>query len=453
MSAAAIITGAVGRAAGVFQSIERAGAAVPDGPVLVVANHPNSLLDPLVVFRVAGRPARPLAKAPLFEQRIIGTLLRGLGGLPVYRAQDDPAQMHRNEETFRGAIEALHAGDAVQIYPEGRSHSEPSLAPMRTGAARIALGAESAAGWALGLKVVPIGLNYVDKHRFRGRVLAVVGEPFTIADLRALHDADAASAVRSLTDRIGAQLEALTVNVAQHRDAELIDTAERMYAREKGASGWRERDPLVGRLPRLRAFARGLAWLRENDPGRHARLARSVARYRRRAQLLGVQEGDVPPRYTPAGTLRYVLTQSLLLAALAVPALAGSIVWYPTWLAPHATLRIVRPEFEALATYKLATGFIVAPLTMIIGIAVGVAIAGVKGGVVAAAGLPLCGYAALAWHARWSRFAEDARLFFRVLSRRDHQQRLAQDRARLVAEFDELVDVSSSAAEAGAIPA
>ena len=81
------------------------------------------------------------ARLALFDQAFVGTMLRLLGGLPVYRAQDDASQMHRNEETFRGAIAALHDGDAVQIYPEGKSHSEPSLVPMRTGAARIALGA------------------------------------------------------------------------------------------------------------------------------------------------------------------------------------------------------------------------------------------------------------------------------------------------------------------------
>src|SRR5690606_18149633 len=141
------VTGFVGWAASVFLRIERAGPALPPGPVLVVANHPNSLVDPLVLFRVAGRPTRPLAKAPLFEQLILGTMLRGLGGLPVYRQQDDAALMHRNDETFARAVAALHAGDAVQIYPEGKSHSDPELAPMRTGAARIALRAEAERAW------------------------------------------------------------------------------------------------------------------------------------------------------------------------------------------------------------------------------------------------------------------------------------------------------------------
>ncbi|HEX2167030.1 MAG TPA: lysophospholipid acyltransferase family protein [Longimicrobiales bacterium] len=447
MNASLFITRAAGWAAGVFQTIECSGGPVPDGPVLVVANHPNSLVDPLVVFRVAGRPTRPLAKAPLFDQRLVGTMLRGLGGLPVYRAQDDAAQMHRNEETFRGAIDALRSGDAVQIYPEGKSHSDPSLAPMRTGAARIALGAEAASDWSLSLKIVPIGLTYRDKHRFRGRVLAVIGEPFTITDLRTTHASDDVAAVRALTERIGERLSALTLNVTEQSDAELIDTAERLYAREKGVSRWRERDRLADRLPRMRAFARGLAWLREHDGARHERLARAVARYRRRAQLLGVADGDVPPRYGFRGTLRYIITHALLLGLAALPALAGAIIWYPTYIAPRLTLRLVRPDYEAVATYKLATAFIAVPLTMVLAIVIGALLDGARGALIGAVIVPACGFAALAWHDRWTRFREDAQLFVRVLSRRDHQERLARDRVALAAEFDELVERSGALQE------
>src|SRR5687767_11428879 len=114
-----LLTRVVGGAAALFQDIERTGPPIPDGPVLVAANHLNSLLDPLVLFHTAGRPTRPLAKAPLFTHPLIGPFLKGLGGLPVYRRQDDPTQMDRNQDTFDAAVAALHRGEAVQIYPEG----------------------------------------------------------------------------------------------------------------------------------------------------------------------------------------------------------------------------------------------------------------------------------------------------------------------------------------------
>jgi glycerol-3-phosphate O-acyltransferase / dihydroxyacetone phosphate acyltransferase len=440
----AVITRVVGWAVAVFQSVERSGGPIPDGPALVVANHPNSLLDPLVIFRVAGRPTRPLAKAPLFEQRFVGTLLRGLGGLPVYRAVDDPAQMHRNEDTFRGAIDALRNGDAVQIYPEGRSHSEPSLAPLRTGAARIALRAEAESEWQLGLRIVPIGLTFERKHLFRSRALATIGEPFTLEALRAQYEEDPQEAARVLTDLIGKRLEAVTLNVAEHRDAELIDTAERLYVREKGAAPWRARDPLAERLPRLRAFARGLAWLREHDPPRHQRLARAVARYRRRAQLLGVHDGDVPPRYTFGATLNYVLVQGTLLLLLAPFALLGTLLWYPTYRAPDITLRLVRPEHEAIATYKLATGFVMVPITVMLCMLVAGLVGGTRAVALAALLVPALGFSALLWHDRLSRIREDGTLFFRVLFRQDHRRRLARDRAALTREFDELIEASGA---------
>lgn len=423
---------------------------MPDGPVLITANHPNSLLDPLIVFRASGRTARPLAKAPLFEQIVLGAVLRALGGLPVYRRQDDPSQMHRNDQTFSAAIEALRAGDAVQIFPEGRSHSEPSLVPMRTGAARIALAAEEAAGWELGLRIVPLGITYRGKTLFRGRALAVIGEPFGIAGYRQIHEADPTEAVRALTAEIADRLQRVTLNLADHDDLDLIETADRLYAREKGLSRWRQRDDLADRLPRLQFFARGLAWLRAQDAGRHVRLEREVRAYHRALALFGAAEADVPPHYESGAVLRYVIREALLLM-LGLPfALVGAIIWLPAYWAPRLTVRLVRPEFEAIATYKLSTSFVVVPLTL----AAVAAAAWWAGGpwlaLVVTLVAPLLGLIAIGWRERRRRVAEDVRVFFAVLGNRKSVDRMAAHRARLVGEFDRVLEEME--ADTGASP-
>ncbi|HEX5831025.1 MAG TPA: 1-acyl-sn-glycerol-3-phosphate acyltransferase, partial [Gemmatimonadaceae bacterium] len=125
---------------GTYYSLTIDGAPVPrGGPVLLVGNHPNSLLDPALLAAAAGRPVRFLAKAPLFAMPQLGWLMRAAGCIPVYRRLDDPAQMARNVDSLAAAEVALAEGSAIGLFPEGISHHEPALAPLKTGAARIAL--------------------------------------------------------------------------------------------------------------------------------------------------------------------------------------------------------------------------------------------------------------------------------------------------------------------------
>lgn len=425
-------------AAETFYRLDVRGVAVPSGPVLIVANHPNALLDPLIIFKVAGRVARPLAKEPLFHHALIGPMLKALGGLPVYRRQDHPDQMHQNERTFDAAVAALHAGDAVQIYPEGQSHSEARITPLKTGAARIALRAEADAGWTLGLQVTPVGLTYTRKTFFRGRAAALVGESFGITHLRALYERDGPAAVTELTSEISRRLESLTLTLAQTEDVALIDAAERLYTREKGEAAWRTEQDLGERLPRLQAFARGLAWLRDHDPERHGRIARAVKRYRHQAQLLGAQEGDVPPAYKPGGLLWYIVREALVLGVGLPLAMLGLVFWYPPYVLIRFIVGRLALDETAVATYKLGLAMALLPLTWI----GWTAVAGFRGGarlaVVAAVTLPALGLILYHWAGRWEKAKQDTILFLRVLARPGTMDRLREARAALVAEFDDI---------------
>jgi glycerol-3-phosphate O-acyltransferase/dihydroxyacetone phosphate acyltransferase len=427
-----------GWTAGVFYHVETVGGPVPDGPVLVTANHPNALLDPLLIFRTAGRAARPLAKAPLFEQVFVGTMLRALGGLPVYRKQDDPELMHQNDQTFRRAIEALEAGDAVQIFPEGRSHSEASLVPLRTGAARIALAAEAQRDWRLGLQIVPVGLTYRRKALFRGHALVMIGKPFGIADLRGQYESDEQTCVRALTDRIAAELQGLTLQLAEREDQDLVETAEALYVREKGFTAFREREQLGVRMPRLQRFAHGLAWLRAHDPERHDRLTGAVRRYRTIAGTLGAAEGDVPERYGLGSVLAYGLREGFYLLVGAPAAILGTLLWYLPYLTPRLAVRLIRPEPESMATYKLATGLFAFPFVLALYVYVAWRLGGPIAALLAGLSAPILGFIALAWRERWARVREDLRLFVRAVTRPRTRERLAQYREQLVREFDSI---------------
>jgi glycerol-3-phosphate O-acyltransferase/dihydroxyacetone phosphate acyltransferase len=435
-----IITRLVGWAVAVFYDVERSGPWIPDGPVLVAANHPNALVDPLVIFHTAGRATRPLGKAPLFEHAIVGTVLKGLGGLPVYRREDDPQLTHLNERTFDAAIEALHAGGAIQIYPEGYSHSGPSLSPLRTGAARIALMAEERRGWKLGVKIQPVGLTYTRKHRFRGRAVALFGEPFEVALLREAYERDPREAVRSLTAKIQQRLERLTLNFDHPEDAELVDVAERLYARHKKLARPRERPPLVERMPRLQRFAEGVRWLRHADPERLARLRAGVRRYLRLLTLFGASEGDVPTRYRLGPVLRYSVRQLVTLALVLPIAVVGAVLWVvPLLLTRHIAPRF-QPRLDQIATYKVGTALVAFPVWYAAVAGAALLAAGVRGALLSLVVTPVAGMATIAWKDRQAIVREDVRVFFRAVRRSEARDRLREQRADLVAEFDALTD-------------
>ena len=178
------------------------------GPRLIVAHHVNSLVDPLLLFAfIPGRP-RFLAKSTLWQNPVVAPLVILSDAIPVYRHQDG-VDVARNTETFARARDVLGEGGTVALFPEGRSHSEPQPLPLKTGAARIALHALDE-GRAAGLRIVPIGVVYEDKGRFRSRVVLRAGEPIDPAPEAAVYAAEGRAAVRKLTDRIAAGLDEAT---------------------------------------------------------------------------------------------------------------------------------------------------------------------------------------------------------------------------------------------------
>src|ERR1700716_2303173 len=141
-----------------------------DSPVIFVLNHPNALVDPAFLLCLAPRRVACVAKAPLLRMPVIGYLVRSLDSLPAYRRQDEGQDVSRNIETFTAARQLLERGVTIGICPEGVSHDEPRLKPLKTGAARIALAAASS-GADLDLQIIPVGLYYTAKTTFRSSAL------------------------------------------------------------------------------------------------------------------------------------------------------------------------------------------------------------------------------------------------------------------------------------------
>jgi 1-acyl-sn-glycerol-3-phosphate acyltransferase len=394
-------------ASGVFYRVERVGPDLPAGPIFIVANHPNNLMDPLLALWASRRRVRALAKAPLFEIPVFGSILRSLGTLPLYRVQDDPDQLHRNKLAFQETVDSLAAGDALLTFPEGKSHSEPALAPLKSGVARMTLAAEEEKDWRLGVKVVPIGLAYHRRHRFRSRVVVGIGDPIAVSDWSEAYKTDRATAIRSLKRAISKGLEERTLNLSAEGDRQLVETADLLYARARDEVGWRERQPLQERLPRLQRLAKVFAWLKVSDPERWERLARRLRGHQRFA------------------------------------------AWYLPYFASGLFCRLMKPTEEMAATVKLLTGVVIFPVAYVGWIAAAAGLGGWPAAIAFALVLPPLGFVALRWLDRREEVWEDVRLFFQVIRRPRLRDRLSERRQVLADELDALKAAWRAAQQGG----
>ena len=251
------------------------------GGVLIVANHANSLIDPVLIGITARRPVHFLAKGPLFDIPIFGKLLRALGMIPAYRASDDSSQVHKNVQSLAEAARGLVDGDAVGIFPEGKSHDLYHIEPVRTGAARIALQAVEMR--ATTLKLVPVGINYENKERFRSAVWVRVGAEIDVNSwLQQRRDEDPKQSVRALTQEIDSRLQQLVVHLDEPKWERFLPLLETLRPPEADAGD------RFARLRQRKRVADAMNYILAHDRPRAEFLASQIEGHRLRLSGAGL---------------------------------------------------------------------------------------------------------------------------------------------------------------------
>ena len=405
------------------------------GPLIVAANHQNALVDPMLLLGLVPRRMVPVAKAPLFRHPIIGPFLRLVGALPVQRRQEGNVDPARNLETFAAASAHLGAGQAVLIFPEGTSQPEPTLMPLRTGAARMLLEAEAAAGGKLGVALVPIGLVFHEPGTFRaGRALLSIGAPVPTEDCVTLHATEPDRAAHRLTDRLSA---ALRRQIVEADDRETLRLLQALESIARGGAPPDARDA-GARTAWMQGAMRAYRHFREHDPRRVARFRAEVERYLSDLERAGLSDRGLTQPYSVGAVSRYALraaTSLLLALPLAVWGLASHLL--PYTLTALCT-RLIKPEPDEEATYKIIGSVALYPLCWLaegwLAWRLG---RGPLLGLFVVLLVPT-GFFTVAWRDRIERVRRDARGFFRLLAERDLRRRLTTRRQALLDELEAL---------------
>jgi 1-acyl-sn-glycerol-3-phosphate acyltransferase len=313
--------------------------------VLLVLNHPNGLLDPLLAVTLLNRPPRFVAKAALWKLLPLRPLLAFFGAIPVQRAQDaggsaDPEAL---AATFTAVFESFNRGEVVGIFPEGISHAGNDLAPLKTGPARMLLGAPRRP------LLVPAGLVYGDRGIFRHSALLRLGDPIPTADLAGTDP----GTVLALTARIRAALYPLTLHHGSEETYRLAQDLAWLLAEAP-----RPQADLAQFQARVRVLQDWLVTFADEERPGLAEQVKKVMVWLGQRQLRPDQVGH---SYPLTATLRWLpkATGRFLLALLCLP--AGLLYW-PAYRLVAMLSQWKDPDPDVVATTKLLAGALLLPL-------------------------------------------------------------------------------------------
>ena len=395
-------------------------------PVIFVLNHPNALVDPAFLLGLAPRRVSFLAKAPLFRMPILSYFVRAVEAIPVYRRQDDDGDVSKNQETFAAARRLLASGGTIGICPEGVSHNEPRLRPIKTGAARIALAALST-GEVKELQIVPAGLYYTSKTKFRSSVLLYFGKPVDVAPVELDPDGNPPrTAVRALSTEIENALREVMLD-AEHEEArQTIARAEKIFSSVPDD----DRDEsLAEELQLQQRFIKAYAVLREHAPARLGSLEARMSRFEEELSQAGVDPDDLSPPSSTFAVFRHLISRVLAFLLLVAPATIGALVHYPAYrLGGYIATKFSRQEDDVISTVKILSAMLLFPLTwLVVGIA-GYKWLGWKPAVGIAVLVPLAGYLAIRFFEGIDAFLGGLRALAFFLVRRRFFVRLLAER-------------------------
>lgn len=418
------------------------------GPVLLCINHPNNLIDSLLVGAVLPRQVHYLATAALFRNPLVGCFLQACGAIPVYRRQDDPEKMDRNVEAFAAIHEALEQGRLIGIYPEGTTHAEPRVQRIKTGAARLALDFEARRRQRAcdggrdpgedGLALIPVGLSFEARKSFRGRVLVSFGPALPVTTYLDHYRDDPTKAVEALTTAIQWGMESQVVHVERIDTVELVKAVEELYLgdlvlelqAERGLSP-KQIDPF--RLSR--AIVNAVTHFKAREPERVERLWQRIQGYRALLAEYRVRDQAVRARLGQPGPRRGLRRSWEAFAGLPVFGYGAVVNALPYFVPRWLSRRLTRRETD-YATVRLLASIVAFPFFWGLEIWIVWRLAGAGWAAAFAATLPLSGLIAYRYLGGLGRLRGQLGFAVLALTRRHAASRLLAERRAIIAELE-----------------
>lgn len=249
------------------------------GPVFIVANHPSAFMDPIVIATITNRPLSFLGKGILFQNKILRRLLPKFNVIPIYRSHETSDQASKNKDIFIQCYKHFANGGALLAFPEGISLTERKIKKIQTGTARICLGAEAEYNYGLDIKIVTIGLNFSNPHKFHSDLFVNIDKPINVSDYYDLYKQDSFKGAHALTDEIRRRLETQVVAIQDGDVDKFVANIELIYKAQLLADLGHSPKEMEHDFNATKSINDSVHYFIEQDPGRVENFKKQIDLY------------------------------------------------------------------------------------------------------------------------------------------------------------------------------
>lgn len=135
-----------------------------EGACIVCSNHIHNL-DPVIIGTTIPRKMSYMAKEELFRIKILGSIIRKLGMIPVNR---DTADL----SAIKNSLRILNSGKVLGIFPEGTRKKKDVPSKVKPGLAMIAIKGK--------VPVIPVAI--ISNYRLFGKIKVKIGSPLSFEE-------------------------------------------------------------------------------------------------------------------------------------------------------------------------------------------------------------------------------------------------------------------------------
>ncbi len=402
--------------------------------VILCCNHVNALADAVVLQASTSRLIRPLARSGLFKKPYLKPFLGIMGAVPVYRRKDPGVDISKNKNSFDRVYELLNENEIIIIFPEGQSHNDPYLHDFKTGAARMALGAKHKTGKEP--VVLPAGLNFSNKGKFRSDVLVQYGDP---VDLVFSDEVTEPRKVRELTRRIREGLQAVTLNAETWEDIDLVKRLERFFSLRGGKQ---HKGSMADQYRALRRLVDAHKQLRSNESERVRSIMVQLKTFERLCKQCGIDDYYLTVNYRPTLIILYILRSCFILLVVVPIALWAWINSIVPYFLTKKIAAIISKGPDQFDTSKMAVGIVL--FSLFWGMQTGLVIQnyGYIWGLGYSLTLVVSSIIALRNRGEYGRIRENIKIYFLFMRKQNLRQYLLNKREDLESELATLVRIA-----------